>query len=125
MKKSVLVDVNNGTVKVVETNGKFKEFYPLIDCRYIDIVSRKIGGRWYDIVCDDEALLIADPKVSAVDKNNNPMLFGSLLFFKNDGGEDLVGVDDEDINVIKENIVMAVNKETGDIHPVVWGCTYQ
>ena len=124
MKKPVFLDVNNGNVKVIETNGKFKEFYPLIDCRCVDITYLKIGGRCFEIACDGEALLKANPRVSVVDKNNESMLFGSLLIFKNAGEDDFVSVDDEDIQIIANNIITAINKETGDIYPVVWGCEY-
>lgn len=54
--KVLLLDTDSLQPQVVETEGGLLEWYRLIKCNLIDIVSRKIGGRYYDIILDDEGL---------------------------------------------------------------------
>ena len=54
--KVLLIDTDTLQPQVVETAGGLQEWYRLIKCDLIDIVSRKIGGRYNDIIVDDEGL---------------------------------------------------------------------
>ena len=74
----LLLDVWNNELKIVDTNG-LEDYYKFIRCDCIDIVRRKIGDVEVEIVCDDEGLLIDKPKVSAIDVDGTPALFGNLL----------------------------------------------
>lgn len=74
----LLLDVWNNKIKMVEAND-LEDYYKYINCRCIDIVRRKIGDVEVEIICDDEALLIDKPKVSAVGVNGTPALYGNLL----------------------------------------------
>ena len=76
-------------------------FYETLDCDTIDIVTRKIGGRVYDIICDDEALLKPFPCPSATGSNGT-MLYNKLLVCgqADDEGE-LTSLTDEDIANLK------------------------
>ena len=76
--KMLLLDVENNAVKVVEANG-LEDYYRFIGCSTIDIVRRKIGDLYVEIVCDDEGLFAEYPKVSAIDRAGNPCLYGNLL----------------------------------------------
>lgn len=76
--KMLLLDVWNNKIKMVEAND-LEDYYKYINCRCIDIVRRKIGDVEVEIICDDEALLIDKPKVSAVGVNGTPALYGNLL----------------------------------------------
>ena len=76
--KILLLDVKNRDVKMVEANG-LDDYYRLIGCRTIDIVSRSIGDVRVEIIIDDEGALVNKPKVSAIDIDGTPMLFGNLL----------------------------------------------
>ena len=76
--KILLLDVKNRDVKMVEANG-LDDYYRLIGCRTIDIVSRSIGDVRVEIVLDDEGALVDKPKASAIDIDGTPMLFGNLL----------------------------------------------
>ena len=73
----LLYVVNNKT-HVVHFIG-LDDYYKYIGCENIDIVRRTIGGVPVNIICDDEALLNATPKISAVDVVGLPALFGNLL----------------------------------------------
>ena len=76
--KYLLLDVKNREVKIVEANS-LDDYYKIIGCRTIDIVSRTIGDIRVEIVIDDEGVLVNNPKVSAIDIDGTPMLYGNLL----------------------------------------------
>lgn len=67
---------------VVEIAPELDEYYRLIECELIDIVSRKIGKNYYDIICDDEGLYAPTVRISAVDNEFQPMLVGNLIICK-------------------------------------------
>lgn len=80
--RGVLVDVEKETASVVEIPDELDAFYKILNCDCIDIVVRAIGGRCrkkFNIVCDDEALLKNDPKISAIDNLGNVQLCGNLF----------------------------------------------
>lgn len=81
-------------------------FYETLDCDTIDIVTRKIGGKCYDIICDDEALLKPCPVPSATG-SHGAMLFNKLLVCgqADDEGE-LTSLTDEDIEHLKAHTVI-------------------
>lgn len=120
--KMLLVDVKNCVVKPVDVNG-LNDYYDLIGCRCIDIVNRQIGKRRFEIICDDEGLLVDKPIMSAVSYMGEPMLMGNLLIA---GGEvidgDLTPITDVEIEYIKEFMfdVLDLNDENRVIvHKVV------
>lgn len=83
--KTVLLNVENNEVKVIELEDKLEAYYENLNCNTIDIVERKIGGKLFDIVCDDEGLLKDDAKISAISDMGEAMLVGNLIFVHNDG----------------------------------------
>lgn len=74
----LLIDVKNNNVSVKMANS-LKDYYRLIDCDVIDIVKRCIGGKYYNIICDDEGPLKENIIVSAIDTERKPMLVGNLI----------------------------------------------
>jgi hypothetical protein len=99
--KMLLLDVQNNAVKVVEANG-LEDYYKYIGCSIIDIVRRKIGDLTVEIVCDDEGTFVEHPKVSAIDIEGQPCLYGNLLVA---GGEvidgELTELTEKEIEYIK------------------------
>lgn len=81
--KGVLLDIVNDEAKVVEFEPTLDNYYSMLRCDLIDIVSRTIGysrsRQVFDIVCDDEGTFKQDAKISAIDNLGNPQLVGSLL----------------------------------------------
>lgn len=66
---------------------------------------RRINGKYFNIICDDEGLLTENPKIAAIDKNRDPMLVGNLIIagdVDDDGG--LLGLNEEDVKLINANI---------------------
>lgn len=89
-------------VKQMDIADELEVYYDMIDCRCIDIVTRKIGKEWYYIICDDEGLL-AGKNPTAFDATGTPMLVGNLIICRHDG-EDLAGLTAEDVDNIAKHI---------------------
>lgn len=106
MKKMLLITKDE--VKVVEVNG-LDDYYKLIECDTIDIAYRSIGGKAFDIICDDEGLLKESRRVSAVKVTGEPALVGNLIVCgeADEEGEE-TSLTEADIELIKENIVKAM-----------------
>lgn len=47
--KGLLIDVHNAKIQEVEVS-ELDDYYKWIGCENIDITSRKVGGRIYDII---------------------------------------------------------------------------
>lgn len=89
----VLVDVWNEKVQAVEIEDNLDSFYKILDCSCIDIVRRRIGGRYkksFEIVCDDEGLSREPQKISAIDNLGAAQLVGNIF---------IIGVSDADGNL--------------------------
>lgn len=107
MKVGYLIDPE-GWACVVELPSSLEGYYNLLDCEAIDIVSRKIGGKYYDIVCDDDGLFRDTVSVSAVDNNGEAMLVGKLLICNHDGKGNEASLTQDDILNIEANICRRV-----------------
>lgn len=103
MKKltGVYVNAENNSATPTTINHNLDAMYTLLDVSTIDIVSRKIGGKYYDIICDDEALLKDGlPLPSMVDSGFNIMLFGNLFVVSHDEEGNEVSLTQEDVSRI-------------------------
>lgn len=102
--KALLLDTQEKQVKTVNPKV-LDDYYKLIGCRCIDIVTRKIGRKTYDIIVDDEGALIDDPLISAIDDLGRVMLVGNLIIcgLADDEGE-LTDLTANDIRYIKQRI---------------------
>lgn len=81
----VYLDVINKEASIRDIKDDLKVFYDMIHCRCVEMPERRIGMNmtdYYNIICDEEALLTDNPILSAIDSNNNPMLFGNLIICK-------------------------------------------
>ena len=117
--KYLLLDVKNREVKIVEANS-LDDYYKIIGCRTIDIVSRTIGDIRVEIVIDDEGVLVNNPKVSAIDIDGTPMLYGNLLIASGrvtDDGE-LTELTEAEIDEIKDNVAMITTSVYKEPYPV-------
>lgn len=116
--KVLLLDTDSLQPQVVETEGGLLEWYRLIKCNLIDIVSRKIGGRYYDIILDDEGLFKGAAKPTALDQQQQPQLVGNLVICNTDGEGNETTLTDEDIKHILKHIVVLT--EAGTDQPQKW-----
>jgi len=62
----------------VQANG-LEDYYRLMEVDIIDIVARKINGKYYDIICDDEGLFKEQPIPTMFDTNKQPMIVGNII----------------------------------------------
>ena len=117
--KMLLLDVENREVKLVEANG-LDDYYRLIGCRTIDIVSRTIGDVKVEIVCDDEGAIIDKQKVSAIDIDGTPMLFGNLLVASGRVTEDgeLTELTKAEVDEVMDNIATITTSVYKEPYPV-------
>ena len=117
--KMLLLDVWNNEVKMVEAND-LDDYYRLIGCRTIDIVSRTIGDVKVEIILDDEGAIIDKPKVSAIDIDGTPMLFGNLLVASGRVTEDgeLTELTRAEIDEIMDNIATITTSVYKEPYPV-------
>lgn len=117
--KYLLLDVKNREVKTVEANS-LDDYYELIGCRTIDIISRSIGDFRVKIVLDDEGALVEHPKVSAISIDGTPMLYGNLLVAGGRITEDgeLTELTEAEIDEIKDNVAMITTSVYKEPYPV-------
>lgn len=99
----IYVNAKDHTATPATIENKLQAYYDLLDVSTIDIVSRNIGGEYYDIICDDEALLKEKPVLSMIDTGCNPMLFGNLFIVKHDGEGNEISLKQADIKRILGN----------------------
>ena len=125
MKKTMyLIDVKNEEARVVQCDG-LDDYYELLDCSCIDIVQRKIGHKYYDIICDDEGLLVSQPKISAIDDWGKVMLVGNLLVagLADEEGE-LTDLDEYDIKYIADRVKHMSTRAYPDGYLMLTQCRY-
>ena len=118
--KMLMIDVENKDVRLVEANT-LTDYYNLIGCRTIDIISRSIGDVRVEIVLDDEGALVEHPKVSAIDIDGTPMLFGNLLIASGrvtDDGE-LTELTKDEIDEIMQNVATITTSVYTDPYPAL------
>ena len=101
--------VTPSKTSLVDIDPELETYYKLLECDTIDIVYRKIGDRYFDVICDDEALLKAGSQVTCVDRRYNPMLFGNLLLVHHDEEGSTLGLEEDDIPVILRNVYRAIS----------------
>lgn len=101
--KAYLIDVINETHHVVEIENKLEDYYRELHCDLIDIQCRKIGEKFFDVICDDEGLFKEPAKISAVDNLGSPMFVGNLLIVNSKGGETTT-LTDLDVEYVAERV---------------------
>lgn len=115
MRVMVISAGNMPQVKDIENS--LESYYKEIGCDCIDIVSRKINGSWYDIICDDEGLFKDPVVVTAVEPTGSPALVGTLIICRYDGEADVTDLEPGDVETISEAIALTVQND--ELQPVV------
>ena len=121
--KTLLLDVENEKVEVIDIEPELSEFYRVLNCDCIDIVRRCINGKWFDVMCDDEGLLKDHPKWSALCGSLEVMLVGNLLFLHHDDEGNPFGLDDDEIRFLKSQILM-ISVRGQRPYPILTDCEY-
>lgn len=94
--------IHDGKLEERDVDGELETYYDILGCRLIDIVSRRIGTKQFDIVCDDEGLFNNEAPISMIHENAMvPMLVGSLFICNSDKKGKLVSLSESDTQIIR------------------------
>ena len=121
-----LVSIEDKKAEKVVIEHSLQAFYDTIHTinNTIDIVSRNIGGKNFDIICDDDGLAREPHHCSAVDKEGNPMLVGSFLVANHDEAGETRSLTDEDIALIQKSVQHVCTRNLPMPHPIIVGMEY-
>lgn len=125
MARLLALDVIGGKgLYEVECN-ELNDYYEALKCDCFDVTSRLIGGRKYDIFCDDVGTLVKNPIPSAFNRDRQPVLVGNLIFAKHDREGNTLSLSDDDIGHILKcaSIAKVRIKGTGS-YPEQWIIIY-
>jgi len=102
--KALLLDTINKSTRVVNPES-LEDYYNLIGCNWVEIVTRRIGRKYYDVICDEEGTFVDDPLISAIDDIGRVMFVGNLIICGqvNEDGEN-TDLTANDIRYIKKRI---------------------
>lgn len=115
----VLLDVNAGTAELRTIPDTLDSLYKHLDCTCIDIITRRIGGRSFTIVCDDEGLLKAAPRPSAFSLMGDLALVGSLLITAHvPGSPELESLSPEDADFVLRHVHWIPGSHWPTLYPV-------
>lgn len=92
--KGVLLDVERNTVEIKVVDGSLDDFFEVLNCGYVRVVTRVIGDRSFYIVCD-EALNQWD---------DEPMLYGNIFITGIGEDDDLGGLNERDCEYVMSYI---------------------
>ena len=98
-------------IRAIDEADTLNEYYHVLGCQCIDMVSIDVDGYSYDVVCDDEGLFRA-PMVPTLYISEEQVLFGNLAFVKIDEEGYTVGLDKEDI----ERLLRYIENQKDDLH---------
>ena len=101
-------------------------YYDLIECNAINIVRRKIGKRYFRIVCDDEGALMDCAKISAISNLGEVRLVGNLIICAGDVTEngDLIGLTDDQAEYVKQHIIFLYTRQHPKGYHILTQCEY-
>ena len=117
---------NNQPPEVRQIKDSLQTFYDLIECNTIDIVHRKIGKRYFNIVCDDEGALLDRAKISAISNLGEVRLVGNLVICAGDVTEngDLIGLTDDQAEYVKQHIEFLCTRQHPEGYYILTQCEY-
>lgn len=122
----VLVDVENKKVEAIEIADDLEKYYEVLNCTCIDIVQRRIGRKNFTIICDDEGLFNAAPKISAINNLGQAQLVGNLFIVAAGSDEDgnLIGLSKSEADYILKRCVKLATRNYPDPYPMLTQCEY-
>jgi len=117
--KVFVLDTEDQSFNFVETEGGLSEWYRLLHCDLIDITERKIGGKYFDVICDDEGLFKENPIISAITDSGEARLVGSIAICNHDGEGHETGLTWEDEKIIVMKQAIATRADGEKFHVIV------
>lgn len=104
-------------MSVKDVEDRLETWYRELDCDTIDIVVRDLGGKRYDIICDDVGLLKPN-KVAIVDRDFSPMIVGNIAITNDNGFGELTSLTDDDVEHILKCTAIAMDAH-GDVRLIL------
>ena len=114
-----LVDVLDDLSGPITISNTLDALYNVLNCDLIDITYLTLGEKEFCVIVDDEGLLKASPKISAVSENGKPMLVGNLLLVSADGDEDFESLTPDDISLIEKHIHLIATAQNPFPYPAL------
>lgn len=113
--KGLLLSVERQKAEFVDIEKNFERYYELMNCDTVEYAYRRVGGIPFLFVCDENALMVSDPLISAVSRSMGAMLFGSLLVYGATDDGNARDLTDEEVDILKNNVcyVGTVNHPRG------------
>lgn len=111
--KVITFNTKTSELLLSEMKDELEAFYSFINTDMVEMPERKIGGKYFNIICDEEGLLKSNLILSAYNKENNtPDLVGNLIItgMPDDDGN-LTSVENADIDLIRNNMGIYISKE--------------
>lgn len=120
----VLVNPAERVARKATIPATLEGYYAALGCSCIDIVTRKIGGKAFDIICDDEALLKADPIPSACNYNGYGMLYGAIFICNYAGNGELASLTDDECMYVLKRVQYRLNGKDLELLPILTRVDY-
>ena len=97
------LEVNDHTisshVRYISPDNVLQNQYKILNCDLVTCVEIEVGGKFFDVWADDEALL-KDKPVPNLYIDDELIIFGSVAFAKTDEDGELVGLDSDEIHLL-------------------------
>ena len=101
--KVFTLEVNDHTisphVRYISPDNVLQNLYKILNCDLVTCVEIEVGGKFFDVWSDDEALL-KDKPVPNLYVDDELIFFGSVAFAKTDEDGELVGLDSDEIHLL-------------------------
>ena len=97
------LEVNDHTisphVRYIAPDNVLHDLYKILNCELVTCVEIQVGGKFFDVWSDDEALL-KDKPVPNLYVDDELIFFGSVAFAKTDEDGELVGLNSEEVHLL-------------------------
>ncbi len=97
------LEVNDNTitphVRYISHDNVLHDLYKILNCELVTCVEIEVGGKFFDVWSDDEALL-KDKPVPNLFVDDELIFFGSVAFAKTDEDGELVGLDSDEVHLL-------------------------
>ena len=86
-------------VRYISPDNVLNDLYKILNCELVTCVEIQVGGKFFDVWSDDEALL-KDKPVPNLFVDDELIFFGSVAFAKTDEDGEMVGLDSDEIHLL-------------------------
>lgn len=102
--RALLLDAFNKDIRVINPDG-LQDYYSLLNCSSVDVISKNISDKRFNLIFDNEAELLETHRPSAIDDCGQVVLFNNLIITGEGNLEgDFKDITDEEIEYVKKYI---------------------